>query len=483
MSARASVDLPLPDRPVKNSTRPCSSGSGRSKRDDRGDLAGELAALRQAQHRVAVGVVRDHRDAQAVVGVRVAVRGERDRDHGGVGQVRGGGEGRPDQRRRRQLGRAGPDQREQHDRADVGQLGQLLVGERVDDGDERAAGVLLTSLSRREVEATEGAELRVGQRSDGAVGHGDAGEGQALGVDQLHGLGLGEGPGQVQGDRAARLVEPGGRREGPADEELEVVELARGRAVLRRGRGRHGGHPAIGLVRLRGMPTPVVVAEIVRSGFVEGHHYGSVVALDRRRPVDWSVGAVDAPMLPRSCNKPLQALGMVRLGLDLPPDLLALACASHSGEVFHVEGVRRILASAGLDESALQTPADYPLDDAAREQVIRDGGAKAPILMNCSGKHAAMLATCVINGWDLATYRDPDHPLQQAIARDLRGPDRGAGRARSRSTAAARRCCRPRSWGWPGRSGALAVGDRRARSAADRRRDPQPPGVRLGHRA
>ena len=28
---------------------------------------------------------------------------------------------------------------------------------------------------------------------------------------------------------------------------------------------------------------PVVVAEIVRSGFVEGHHYGSWVALDRRR--------------------------------------------------------------------------------------------------------------------------------------------------------------------------------------------------------
>ena len=125
------------------------------------------------------------------------------------------------------------------------------------------------------------------------------------------------------------------------------------------------------------MSAPVpVVAEIVRSGFVEGHHYGSVVAL----AADGSRGLVgrrrDAPVLPRSCNKPIQALGMVELGLDLPPDLLALACASHSGEPFHVEGVRRILASAGLDESALQTPPDYPLDDAAREAVIRAGGAK-----------------------------------------------------------------------------------------------------------
>ena len=163
-------------------------------------------------------------------------------------------------------------------------------------------------------------------------------------------------------------------------------------------------------------PVPVAVAEIVRSGFVEGHHYGSVVALDSDGAVAWSVGAVEAAVLPRSCNKPVQALGMVRAGLDLPPPLLALACASHSGEPFHVEGARRILASAGLTEDALQTPPDYPIDDEARDEVIRGGGAKTPVLMNCSGKHAAMLATCVLNGWPVETYLAPDHPLQQAIA-------------------------------------------------------------------
>jgi L-asparaginase II len=164
------------------------------------------------------------------------------------------------------------------------------------------------------------------------------------------------------------------------------------------------------------MSNPVVVAEIVRSGFVEGHHYGSVVALEADGSVAWSVGAVDVPMFPRSCNKPLQAVAMLRCGLDLPPDLLALACASHSGEPFHIAGVRRILAAAGLDESVLQTPPDYPLDDAAKEDVVRAGGGKAPILMNCSGKHAAMVATCVLNGWDVSSYLDPGHPLQLAIA-------------------------------------------------------------------
>ncbi len=162
------------------------------------------------------------------------------------------------------------------------------------------------------------------------------------------------------------------------------------------------------------MPIPAV-AELVRSGFVEGHHYGSVVALAADGSVDWAVGPVDAPVLPRSCNKPVQALGMVRLGLYLPPDLLALACASHSGEPFHVDGVRRILAATGLDESALQTPADYPLDDEERDAVLRAGGGRSSVQMNCSGKHAAMLATCVANDWDTDTYLAPDHPLQQGI--------------------------------------------------------------------
>ena len=160
---------------------------------------------------------------------------------------------------------------------------------------------------------------------------------------------------------------------------------------------------------------PVVVAEVVRSGFVEGHHYGSLVALAADGAVSWSVGNVTGPVLPRSCNKPLQAVAMVRLGLDLPPPLLALACSSHSGEDFHVTGVRRILSGAGLPDEALQTPPDYPLDEASRDAVIRSGEGRTAVRMNCSGKHAAMLVTCVRRGWDTAGYREPGHPLQRAI--------------------------------------------------------------------
>lgn len=164
------------------------------------------------------------------------------------------------------------------------------------------------------------------------------------------------------------------------------------------------------------MGTPEGVVEVVRSGFVEARHRGSVVALSADGSVDWAVGDTESQIYPRSCNKPLQAVGMLRCGLDLRDELLALAAASHSGEPFHLAGVRRILASVGLDESALQTPPDYPLDESARIALIRAGGDKSSLAMNCSGKHAAMLATCVHNGWPTQTYLDPDSPLQRALA-------------------------------------------------------------------
>jgi L-asparaginase II len=161
---------------------------------------------------------------------------------------------------------------------------------------------------------------------------------------------------------------------------------------------------------------PAVLLEIVRSGFVEGRHRGSVIALDPDGTPAFVLGDVVSPIFPRSCNKPIQAVAMLRCGLDVPPDLLALTGASHSGEPFHIDGVRRMLASAGLDESLLQTPPDFPLDDEAMREHVRAGGDRRPIAMNCSGKHAAMLVTCAVNGWPTATYREPGHPLQQRIA-------------------------------------------------------------------
>jgi L-asparaginase II len=162
-----------------------------------------------------------------------------------------------------------------------------------------------------------------------------------------------------------------------------------------------------------------VVAEVVRSGFTESRHHGAAAGLAAGGTQVIAVGASGAPFFPRSANKPLQAVAMLRCGLGLDSELLALAAASHSGEDFHVDGVRKILSGAGLSEDDLRCPVSWPLDIETAKRLIVRGQGMSRIRMNCSGKHAAMLATCVQNGWPTDTYLAGDHRLQRAIRRTI----------------------------------------------------------------
>jgi L-asparaginase II len=158
----------------------------------------------------------------------------------------------------------------------------------------------------------------------------------------------------------------------------------------------------------------IELVQASRNGYVESRHRGTMVLLSpSAEPV--TAGDVDAPVFARSSLKPLQAVAMVEAGFPGRGESLALACASHDGEPVHVAGARATLAAAGQDESALRCPPDLPGSRAALIDWIAGGGRPASICHNCSGKHSAMVATCVAAGWPVADYVDPAHPLQQAV--------------------------------------------------------------------
>ncbi|EID54510.1 asparaginase [Saccharomonospora xinjiangensis] len=142
-----------------------------------------------------------------------------------------------------------------------------------------------------------------------------------------------------------------------------------------------------------------VLVEVVRSGFVESVHRGAMVIMAPDGTVRAAIGDIDTPVFPRSSNKPFQALGMLNAGLEIDDTNLALVCASHTGEPGHVDRALAMLAAAGLSEDDLHCPPD-----------------PRRAAMNCSGKHAGMLTTCVQRGWSTADYTDPHHPLQRVIA-------------------------------------------------------------------
>jgi L-asparaginase II len=159
-----------------------------------------------------------------------------------------------------------------------------------------------------------------------------------------------------------------------------------------------------------------VLAEVIRSGYVEGTHTGSVVVLGADGSTVLALGDVHRPVFPRSSNKPLQVVGLLESGWYATDDeQVALATASHSGEPEHLDVVRRMLAEAGLDPADLQCPPMLPLNEQEAHALLARGEHPTALTMNCSGKHAAMLACCVANGWDTATYLEQTNPVQVSI--------------------------------------------------------------------
>ena len=160
-----------------------------------------------------------------------------------------------------------------------------------------------------------------------------------------------------------------------------------------------------------------ILVEVTRAGLVESEHKGHLVILGSDGAVSFAAGDIDANIFPRSTVKALQASAMVRHGLKLSPEQLAMAQSSHSGAPEHLEVVRSILALAQLDESYLRNAQDRPLGTA--ERAAWGDNPATRLAHNCSGKHASMLLTCVINGWPLENYLEPTHPLQKAIINEI----------------------------------------------------------------
>ena len=170
------------------------------------------------------------------------------------------------------------------------------------------------------------------------------------------------------------------------------------------------------------MRNPVLI-ELTRGALVESVHAGAIAVVRADGEVVAGVGDIARPIFPRSAIKPLQALPFLesgavdRFGFGAPQ--IALACGSHVGAATHVAGVTALLGGAGLSAAALACGAHEPMDAATARQMLRSSASPSPLHHNCSGKHAAMLATAVHLGEPTDGYWRPDHPVQRRIRRAL----------------------------------------------------------------
>jgi L-asparaginase II len=168
-----------------------------------------------------------------------------------------------------------------------------------------------------------------------------------------------------------------------------------------------------------GLPRDAPLVAVRRGALLESVHRGRLAVCDPEGNVLEAIGDAEAYIYARSSAKPFQALPLVLTGaadaFGLTDRELAVACASHNAEEPHLAAVRSILQKSGLSEEDLQSGAHLPLYQPEADGLIRSGEEPRPVHGNCSGKHAGMLAVCVHEGYETATYRDPGHPLQRHI--------------------------------------------------------------------
>ncbi len=162
-----------------------------------------------------------------------------------------------------------------------------------------------------------------------------------------------------------------------------------------------------------------VLLHVSRANCIENIHRGDIAVVDYHKKLLAYWGNPYKKTYMRSSAKPIQALSVVESGaydaFNFTKQEVALMCASHYAETFHVEAAESALSKIGLDENALLLGKTYSLNETITRTLCRTGQEERRIFNNCSGKHAGMLAIARQNGFDIATYDQLENPVQQMM--------------------------------------------------------------------
>ncbi len=117
-----------------------------------------------------------------------------------------------------------------------------------------------------------------------------------------------------------------------------------------------------------------IIAKTYRGGIVDLTHIGHIAVVDYKGKILYHYGDPERITFARSSAKPIQAIPILESGgaieeYGITEKEIAIFCASHSGESFHVETVRNVLEKAGLNENYLQCGSHYPIASYAAEEL------------------------------------------------------------------------------------------------------------------
>lgn len=165
------------------------------------------------------------------------------------------------------------------------------------------------------------------------------------------------------------------------------------------------------------------LAVVTRNKYVESIHQGCICVVNSQGKVIYQKGDPNTKFFFRSAAKPIQVLPFIKSGgaesMDYSLKEISIACASHMGEEEHQRTVLGVLNRIGLDVSSLHCGAVTPYNDDEHKRLIKMGEEPSALHASCSGKHAAILAYSKYMGYDISSYEDKNHPVQQEILKTI----------------------------------------------------------------
>lgn len=161
---------------------------------------------------------------------------------------------------------------------------------------------------------------------------------------------------------------------------------------------------------------PAILVQHIRDGLIEREHRGFVV-LKKNNTYKTIGNSKNYPIYLRSCAKPLQATLMIDENLDkkfnLTSEEIAICCASHAGEKCHVKTAKNLTKKFKLKKNQIKCGFHKPLAKSVKTN------KNSVFFNNCVGKHILMLALCKHFGYDLETYYEKTHPLQEKLTKKI----------------------------------------------------------------
>ncbi len=159
--------------------------------------------------------------------------------------------------------------------------------------------------------------------------------------------------------------------------------------------------------------------DFIRGKRVESTHQIKALITNSKGKILLSTNNDNDFFFPRSSIKIFQAIPFAMSDaiqkFKLNHKHIALACASHKGERFHLSELKKWIFKINLKTKNLQCGIHSPLDKEASEKILFSGEKFNELHNNCAGKHLAMLTSCIANNHGIVNYLDFNHPHQRSI--------------------------------------------------------------------